>query len=421
MQQWYDEEFGPTGTANGGVYADKSYWLCTENWSNQNYPIALSAYYDIGGFSNGGVPMFIVIGFENKVYWDGNSSSFGNALRQAIDEMLTEGVYVDNHIDDEVLLFDSYQDIDVSNVFVDIGGSDVTVTIESNSNPEIVSAEIIGTTLKITTNGATPGTSTIIVKGTAGEFSDTDEFVVSVFDPEFYNVEDFETGDFTLFPWSFSGNADWGIESSYPFEGTYCAKSLSIGSSQKAEMMVEIDYPNSGKIFFNHRVSSEGNYDYLKFYIDGSLKGNWSGTSSWNKAAYDVTPGVHIFKWTYIKDSSGDLGDDCAWVDKIVFEGGASTSISNEQLIIDNYKLYQNYPNPFNPTTEISFSLDVKSHVTLAIYNHTGQLVSELVNEVVNAGMHSTNFDASDLNSGIYFYTLESGNLSLSKKMILIK
>ena len=94
MQQWYDEEFGPTGTLNGGAYAGKSYWICTEDqWEVlyqspvQNYPVDEGVYAQSGGFGNGYVPLFIVAGYQNKVYYDDNPNDFRAALRLAIDEM----------------------------------------------------------------------------------------------------------------------------------------------------------------------------------------------------------------------------------------------------------------------------------------------------------------------------------------------
>jgi len=92
-----------------------------------------------------------------------------------------------------------------------------------------------------------------------------------------------------------------------------------------------------------------------------------------------------------------------------------------ENNIPDQTALHQNYPNPFNPETLISFSLPKEEQVTLSVFNMNGQLVKEIVNSRVAAGNHSINFNASDLNSGIYFYTLETGSTKLSKKMILNK
>ena len=85
------------------------------------------------------------------------------------------------------------------------------------------------------------------------------------------------------------------------------------------------------------------------------------------------------------------------------------------------YALEQNFPNPFNPSTKINFSLPVEGFVTLDVYNSIGQKVASLVNETKTAGNYTVNFDASDLTSGIYFYKINSGNFTETKKMILLK
>ena len=130
--------------------------------------------------------------------------------------------------------------------------------------------------------------------------------------------------------------------------------------------------------------------------------------------------------WDFVGESANGTEDiwniDGTTNNGYPFLSWMSTGImDNEQLAVDNYKLEQNYPNPFNPTTTISFSIPSMQDVKLSVYNSNGQLVSKLVNEVVNAGMHSVNFDAKDLNSGIYFYTLQTGDEKLSNKMLLIK
>jgi len=92
-QGWWTDEFGPGGTANGGIYADKSYWLATEDWdvwfgnTNQNYPFDTALYSSSGGFGNGYVPLLVVVGYQNKVYFNENGTDFRAALRLAIDEM----------------------------------------------------------------------------------------------------------------------------------------------------------------------------------------------------------------------------------------------------------------------------------------------------------------------------------------------
>jgi hypothetical protein len=89
--------------------------------------------------------------------------------------------------------------------------------------------------------------------------------------------------------------------------------------------------------------------------------------------------------------------------------------------IPDGFVLEQNYPNPFNPSTAIKFGIPEASNVRLKIFNSLGEEVAELVNEYMDAGTYTYNFDASKLPSGIYVYTLQTGEQLISKKMTLIK
>ena len=87
----------------------------------------------------------------------------------------------------------------------------------------------------------------------------------------------------------------------------------------------------------------------------------------------------------------------------------------------NSFELFQNYPNPFNPKTNIQFSLTEPTNVSLAIYNTIGQKVAELLNQRMEAGTHNSDFDGSNLNSGIYIYMLKTDKQTLTKKMILMK
>jgi len=103
------------------------------------------------------------------------------------------------------------------------------------------------------------------------------------------------------------------------------------------------------------------------------------------------------------------------------FVQDSQTSIDNDYNVICNFELEQNYPNPFNPVTQIKFTLPTAGNVKLNIYNINGQLVSELMNENKEAGFHTVNFNGNNLNSGMYFYTLEANGMSMTKKMVLTK
>ncbi len=140
--------------------------------------------------------------------------------------------------------------------------------------------------------------------------------------------EDFESGDFDMYDWNFSGNADWVIDSDNPYEGLYCMKSGDIVDYQTSEVYLTIDVIADGQISFYYKVSSEPSYDFLRFYIDGAEKGSWAGEVGWAEATYDVQAGGHTFKWAYTKDQSVSNGDDCAWVDFIIFPPMTSQTMS---------------------------------------------------------------------------------------------
>lgn len=101
---------------------------------------------------------------------------------------------------------------------------------------------------------------------------------------------------------------------------------------------------------------------------------------------------------------------------------GPVSSLDEENEIIPlEFSLKQNYPNPFNPSTVIEYSVPYQSDVKLVVYNLLGQEVLTLVDEVKPAGNYKVSFDASKFNSGVYFYRLEAGSFTETRKMVLIK
>ncbi len=74
-----------------------------------------------------------------------------------------------------------------------------------------------------------------------------------------------------------------------------------------------------GDITFYRKVSSEDNFDYLRFYIDGVEQDKWSGGKDWERISFPVIAGTRTFEWIYSKDGSESEGNDTAWIDDIVF------------------------------------------------------------------------------------------------------
>ncbi len=108
----------------------------------------------------------------------------------------------------------------------------------------------------------------------------------------------------------------------------------------------------------------------------------------------------------------------------------AMLGVDDDVNNVANFKLSQNYPNPFNPTTTIMYSLPVTRGVerarqgvtvSLQVFNSLGQKVAVLVNKEQVPGNYTVQFNAKNLPSGVYFYTLRAGNFVATKKMILMK
>lgn len=146
-------------------------------------------------------------------------------------------------------------------------------------------------------------------------FSASDIFLFSIG----YMVEDFETGDFSSYDWQFSGAAPWFVTNEEPYEGVYCMRSGAISHNEHSVAKVTMNVVADGEISFYYKVSSESNYDFLTFSIDGNSLGSWSGNIGWTQATFTVQAGERTFEWKYDKDFSVSHGSDCAWVDYIVF------------------------------------------------------------------------------------------------------
>ena len=195
--------------------------------------------------------------------------------------------------------------------------NDLTLAGNSFNLNSITAGSSVNVPVGVTVNSGVEVGSTYEINYlvTAGHYSTSGTYVVTVGNI----VESFETGDFSLFDWTFAGNADWTIVNTDAHTGTYCAKSGSISDSQQTSLVLTTEVLANGEISFFKKVSSENSYDKLYFYIDNQEKGNWSGDVAWSQESYPVTAGTHTFKWTYQKDYSVSSGSDCAWVDDIQF------------------------------------------------------------------------------------------------------
>jgi len=191
----------------------------------------------------------------------------------------------------------------LNNTSDDLGPIDIGATVDASFSVSVNPSAPIGESVDIDFD--------VI----AGDFNASKSFVTSIG----LIIEDWETGDFNKFPWTMGGNADWTIETNNPYEGIYCARSGNIADAQVSNLEVTINVTSDEEITFFRKVSSEGGWDYLRFFIDGSQIDEWSGNVAWEQESFPVNAGVHTFKWEYYKDGSISSGEDCAWIDYIIF------------------------------------------------------------------------------------------------------
>jgi hypothetical protein len=175
-----------------------------------------------------------------------------------------------------------------------------------------------------------------------------------------------------------------------------------IGSSVKLNWETKTEVNNYG--FEILRQAQEANEWTKLGFVNGN--GNSNSPKSYSFQDKDAVSGKYSYRLKQI-DNDGQ------------FE--YSKVIDVDLGVPKNFELSQNYPNPFNPTTTIHFSLPEASTVKLTVFNILGQEIKTLLNEFKESGIHTLNFNASELNSGIYIYKIEAGTNTQSRKMMFLK
>ena len=177
---------------------------------------------------------------------------------------------------------------------------------------------------------------------------------------------------------------------------------------------------------------------------DNDVTLNWSTATELNNQGFDVErnsgngfdkigfvagfgTSTEIHTYSYV-DGSLKEGSYTYRLKQVDFDGTFEYSdvVEVDIIVPDVFALEQNYPNPFNPSTTIKFSLAADSKVSLTVFDVLGQEVANLISGNLAAGSHEINFNASNVNSGVYFYRIDATavdgtNFSSVKKMILTK
>ncbi|MBN1648344.1 MAG: hypothetical protein JW874_09940 [Spirochaetales bacterium] len=145
-----------------------------------------------------------------------------------------------------------------------------------------------------------------------------DEITLSYINAEM--LDDFETNDGTFSTaqsWTRSGSELPFVQSATIHGGNWAAQFGDINNSQTSSFSFTYDFSSDCSLYFAYSVSSEGGYDYLRFYVDGTQVMSDSGTRAWTDYSIAITAGNHTLEWRYSKDGSISSGSDTAWVDDI--------------------------------------------------------------------------------------------------------
>ena len=217
-------------------------------------------------------------------------------------------------------------------------------------------------------------------------------------------TESFEHGVFVPAYWTNDTQHPWTINTSNPYDGTYCAKSGEIDHNESSQLILTFTSTESENIRFFKRVSSEANYDFLVFYIDNEEQDRWSGELWWSVNSYPISPGRHTYKWEYAKDHSVDSGSDCACIDYITLPPYLDKTVEQNVLPLTLH------PNP--TTDQITVSLEQEGDFNILVFDIEGKLIfSERNTQVISMKGHP---------AGIYQIIVEQNGLRWSRKIIKI-
>jgi hypothetical protein len=191
------------------------------------------------------------------------------------------------------------------------------------------------------------------------------------------------------------------------------------------------------QVYFYH---PEWNFE-LGPYFASDIRASFGDVKSWKfyvrclsggevKLSWDLSQVPGRFNFTLFDVSSGrvvDMRSVSEYVYNAVnnetreFRIDAVTGVSEESTIPKSYALYQNYPNPFNPSTTIEFDIPEKTNVKLVVFDILGREVETLIDKELEPGKYKLNFTATNLPSGVYFYTFRTPKFTKTNKMLLIK
>ena len=217
-------------------------------------------------------------------------------------------------------------------------------------------------------------------------------------------AENFEFGVIENDLWQNDTNNPWYVDNNEAYEGNYSLRSGNIDDDSNTQISITLETFSEQVLSFHYKVSSEENWDYFYFYIDGEQKIAATGETGWMLAEYLISEGTHTYKWIYQKDFMSEDGNDCVWIDNIVFPCSSFTSIEEKEE--DNIKVY---PNPTRDFVNIIINDKNIKVKHIKIYNSIG--INVISQDFENS------VDIRELPAGLYVINIYCDNKTYVKKI----
>ncbi|MCI0448229.1 MAG: T9SS type A sorting domain-containing protein [Chlorobi bacterium] len=198
-------------------------------------------------------------------------------------------------------------------------------------------------------------------------------------------------------------------------------------NSNSSDIAYGVSISNNGNQIFvvgSSLISGTGEKPLaLKYNSNGVLQQSALYHSNGRATCVDVSNPGNLFISGYYASQNFDNSQYNDFI-TMEFTGGILILIGIKNInnnIPDKFQLFQNYPNPFNPSTAIRFNIAKESFVEISVFDILGKEIGQLLSEKIKPGEYELEFDAGNLTSGVYFYTLRTENFNSVKKMVLIK
>ncbi|NUM71160.1 MAG: choice-of-anchor A family protein [Ignavibacteriaceae bacterium] len=269
-----------------------------------------------------------------------------------------------------------------------------------------------GTTWNAANNGIASGSVVTSMTRTPSENIFTGTFGNGLYNTTDYAATWNQVPTANNYYWAMTSNSSGDVFAAAYGEGIY-------RSTDNGGTWVRTNFP--GQHIYSLLTDADDNL-YAASYAYGVYVSSDNG-ATWNNIGLSNQSVSTVFINTNAQgDYSGSRVVFAATKDGKIYKLiDGTTSAGFEESVPAQYELGQNYPNPFNPSTRINVSVPKDGMYEVSVFSITGELVTKLVEGQLNAGVHSLNFNASNLPSGIYIYRLSGENVNITKKMTLMK